>query len=81
MAKLRAFTDGDPRASLPKTPTGIQGLDELIGGGLPTGRPSLVIAAPTLIKKLPLPLRRFIGDMSQTERILLGLDLRTAAAK
>jgi len=34
-----------------------------------------IIAAPTLIKKLPLPLRRFIGDMSQTERILLGLDL------
>jgi circadian clock protein KaiB len=37
-----------------------------------------IIAAPTLIKKLPLPLRRFIGDMSQTERILLGLDLRAA---
>jgi len=37
-----------------------------------------IIAAPTLIKKLPLPLRRFIGDMSQTERILLGLDLRRA---
>lgn len=35
-----------------------------------------IIAAPTLIRKLPLPLRRFIGDMSQTERILLGLDLR-----
>jgi circadian clock protein KaiB len=35
-----------------------------------------IIAAPTLIKKLPQPLRRFIGDMSQTERILLGLDLR-----
>lgn len=35
-----------------------------------------IIAAPTLIKKLPLPLRRFIGDMSQTERILVGLDLR-----
>lgn len=35
-----------------------------------------ILAAPTLIKKLPLPLRRFIGDMSQTERILLGLDLR-----
>ena len=30
-------------------------------------------AAPTLIKRLPLPLRRFIGDMSQTERILQGL--------
>ena len=40
-----------------------------------------IIAAPTLIKKLPLPLRRFIGDMSHTERILLGLDLRKAAAK
>jgi len=35
-----------------------------------------IIAVPTLIKKLPLPLRRFIGDMSQSERILLGLDLR-----
>lgn len=40
-----------------------------------------IIAAPTLIKKLPLPLRRFIGDMSQTERILLGLDLRKAEEK
>jgi circadian clock protein KaiB len=37
-----------------------------------------IIAAPTLIRKLPLPLRRFIGDMSQTDRILLGLDLRVA---
>ena len=36
-----------------------------------------IIAAPTLIKKLPLPLRKFIGDMSDTDRILIGLDLRT----
>lgn len=35
-----------------------------------------IIAAPTLIKYLPLPLRRFIGDLSDTERILVGLDLR-----
>jgi circadian clock protein KaiB len=35
-----------------------------------------IIATPTLLKKLPLPLRRFIGDMSQTDKILLGLDLR-----
>ncbi len=35
-----------------------------------------IIATPTLIKKLPLPLRRFIGDMSDKERIVLGLDLR-----
>jgi circadian clock protein KaiB len=38
-----------------------------------------IIAAPTLIKKLPLPLRQFIGDMSRTDRILLGLDLRERA--
>jgi circadian clock protein KaiB len=35
-----------------------------------------IIAAQTLVKKLPLPLRKFIGDMSDTERILVGLDLR-----
>jgi circadian clock protein KaiB len=35
-----------------------------------------ILAAPTLIKKLPLPLRSFIGDLSNTERVLLGLDLR-----
>ena len=34
-----------------------------------------IIAAPTLIKKLPLPLRKFIGDMSNTEKILVGLNL------
>ena len=37
-----------------------------------------IIAAPTLIKKLPLPLRRIIGDMSNKDRVLLGLDLRPA---
>ena len=36
-----------------------------------------IVAAPTLVKELPPPLRKFIGDMSQTEKILLGLDLRT----
>jgi circadian clock protein KaiB len=34
-----------------------------------------IVAAPTLIKKLPLPVRRIIGDMSSRERVLLGLDL------
>lgn len=36
-----------------------------------------IIAAPTLIKALPPPLRKFIGDLSQTERILIGLDIQT----
>ena len=40
-----------------------------------------IIAAPTLNKKLPLPLRRFIGDMSHTDKILLGLDLRETATR
>jgi len=35
-----------------------------------------IIATPTLVKKLPLPLRRFIGDLSDMERIVLGLDLK-----
>ena len=35
-----------------------------------------IIAVPTLIKKLPLPLRRFIGNMADVERILVGLDLK-----
>lgn len=35
----------------------------------------LVLAAPTLIKKLPLPLRRVIGDMTRKEKVLVGLDL------
>lgn len=34
-----------------------------------------ILATPTLIKELPLPLRRIIGDLSNTERVLLGLDL------
>jgi circadian clock protein KaiB len=39
-----------------------------------------IIAAPTLIKKLPLPLRKFIGSMSDKDRILVGLDLRPKEA-
>jgi circadian clock protein KaiB len=35
-----------------------------------------IIAAPTLIKKLPLPLRRIIGDMANRDRVLVGLDLQ-----
>lgn len=35
-----------------------------------------IVATPTLIRELPLPLRRLIGDLSDTERVLVGLDLR-----
>lgn len=35
-----------------------------------------IIATPTLMKVLPAPLRRFIGDLSKVEKVLFGLDLR-----
>ena len=35
-----------------------------------------IIAVPTLVKQLPAPLRRLVGDLSNVERVLLGLDLR-----
>jgi circadian clock protein KaiB len=38
-------------------------------------RSAEIIAAPTLIKQLPLPLRKVLGDLSETERVLVGLDL------
>lgn len=40
-------------------------------------REAQIIAAPTLIKELPLPLRRLIGNLSNTERVLAGLNLQT----
>ncbi len=35
-----------------------------------------IIALPTLVRKLPPPLKKIIGDLSNTERVLVGLDLR-----
>ena len=35
-----------------------------------------ILATPTLTKELPLPLRRIIGDLSDTEKVLLGLDIQ-----
>ena len=35
-----------------------------------------IIAVPTLVRKLPVPVRKIIGDLSDTERVLVGLDLR-----
>jgi circadian clock protein KaiB len=47
---------------------------------LPLARGDQIIAAPTLVKRLPAPLRRLIGDMSDEQRVLVGLDLRPKAA-
>ena len=47
------------------------------------GQPQLskgdqILAIPTLVRKLPQPVRKIIGDLSNTERVLVGLDLRDA---
>ena len=36
-----------------------------------------IMATPTLIRELPLPMRRIIGDLSDREKVLLGLDIQT----
>ena len=47
---------------------------------LPLARGDQIIAAPTLIRRLPEPLRRLIGDMSDEQRVLVGLDIRPRRA-
>ena len=39
-----------------------------------------IIALPTLVRKLPEPVRKIIGDLSNTERVLVGLDLQPRSA-
>lgn len=40
-----------------------------------------IIAAPTLIKELPLPIRRFVGDLSDKQKLIVGLDIRSSKKK
>ena len=40
------------------------------------GRGDQILALPTLVRKLPTPIKRIIGDLSNVERVLVGLDLR-----
>lgn len=39
-----------------------------------------ILAIPTLVRKLPPPLKKVIGDLSNTERVLIGLDLRAGGS-
>jgi len=48
---------------------------------LPLARGDQIIAAPTLIKRLPVPLRRLIGDMSDEQGVLVGLDIRPRSSE
>jgi circadian clock protein KaiB len=38
-----------------------------------------ILAIPTLVRKLPVPIRKILGDISNTERVLVGLDLQPAS--
>jgi len=40
------------------------------------GQGDQILALPTLVRRLPEPIRKIIGDLSNTERVLIGLDLR-----
>ena len=39
-----------------------------------------ILAIPTLVRRLPAPLKRIIGDLSNTDKVLVGLDIRPKAA-
>jgi circadian clock protein KaiB len=41
------------------------------------GQGDQILALPTLVRKLPAPIKKIIGDLSNTERVLVGLDLRS----
>ena len=40
------------------------------------GKGDQILALPTLVRRLPIPIKKIIGDLSNTERVLVGLDLR-----
>ena len=54
----------------------IQVVDLLEHPKLATG--DQIVAVPTLVRRLPTPVKKIIGDLSNTERVLVGLDLRPA---
>src|SRR5512133_2942728 len=54
----------------------IEVIDLLINPQL--GAEDQILALPTLVRKLPVPVRKIIGDLSNTERVLVGLDLLPA---
>ena len=54
----------------------IEMIDLLLNPQLAAG--DQILAVPTLVRRLPEPIKKIIGDLSNTERVLVGLDLRTA---
>jgi len=89
--RLRLYVAGQT----PKSLSAINNLQQICQAHIPNfnievvdllERPQLarqdqILAVPTLVRKLPPPIRQIIGDLSDTERVLVGLDLRPAARK
>jgi circadian clock protein KaiB len=85
---LRLYVAGQT----PKSMTAFANLKKLCAENLPAKQYSIevvdllknpqlakgdqILAIPTLVRKLPQPIRKIIGDLSNTERVLVGLDLR-----
>ncbi len=55
----------------------IEVIDLLLNPQLAAG--DQILAIPTLVRKLPVPVRKIIGDLSNTERVLVGLDLQSVS--
>jgi circadian clock protein KaiB len=60
-----------------QTPKSIKVIDLIQNPQLAAG--DQILAVPTLVRRLPEPVRRIIGDLSHTERVLVGLDIRAAS--
>ena len=56
----------------------VEVIDLLVNPALARG--DEIVAVPTLVRKLPEPIRKIIGDLSDTERVLVGLQLRSPGA-
>ena len=52
----------------------VEVIDLLVNPALAKG--DQIVAVPTLVRKLPEPVRKIVGDLSKTERVLVGLDVR-----
>ena len=57
----------------------IEVIDLLLNPQLAAG--DQILAIPTLVRRLPSPLKRIIGDLSNTEKVLVGLDIRPKAVR
>ena len=63
----------------PEAPYEIEVIDLLKNPAL--ARDHQILAIPTLVRSLPVPVRKIIGDLSDTERVVVGLDIRGAGDK